>query len=46
MRDLIRREQDRQQLRNLLLDGAASTPGPLADATYFESLRERVHSGS
>ncbi len=46
VRALIRREQDRQQLRNLLLDGATSTPGPPADATYFASLRERVHSGS
>lgn len=46
VRDLIRRERDRQQLRNLLFDGAASTLGPLADATYFASLREHVHSGS
>ncbi len=42
VRDLIRREQDRQRLRSLLLDGAASAPGPIADNAYFASLRERV----
>jgi antitoxin ParD1/3/4 len=42
VRDLLRREQDRERLRNLLLDGAASESGPAADTEYFESLRERV----
>lgn len=46
VRDLIRRDQDRQHLRRLLLDGAASPVGPVADAAYFESLRTRVQSGS
>jgi antitoxin ParD1/3/4 len=39
VRDLIRRDQDRERLRVLLLDGAASPPGPIADGPYFESLR-------
>ena len=42
VRELIRQDQDRQQLRRLLLDGAASAPGLPADARYFRSLRDRV----
>ena len=45
VRDLIRRDQDRERLRTLLVDGAASSPGPIADDSYFESLRARVRSG-
>ncbi|WP_254050933.1 type II toxin-antitoxin system ParD family antitoxin [Zoogloea sp. LCSB751] len=42
VRELIRRDQDCQQLRALLLEGAASeTVGP-ADAGYFAGLRERI----
>ena len=44
VRDLIRRDKDRQQLRRVLLDGAASSPGPLADATYLTSVRDRIQS--
>jgi antitoxin ParD1/3/4 len=46
VRELIRRDQDRQHLRRLLLDGATSPVGPVADDTYFESLRTHVRSGS
>lgn len=42
VRDLIRREQDRLQLRQLVLDGAASPRTGEADAPYFEGLRERA----
>ncbi len=42
VRTLIRRDQERQALRRLLLDGATSTPGPTADAAYFDRLRQRV----
>jgi antitoxin ParD1/3/4 len=42
VRELIRRDHDRRQLRGLLLDGAASAPGPVADDSYFASLRRRV----
>ncbi|MFP4076057.1 MAG: type II toxin-antitoxin system ParD family antitoxin [Halochromatium sp.] len=45
VRDLIRRDQDRQRLRRLLLDGATSEPGAVADPTYFDALRERVRQG-
>jgi len=44
VRDLIRRDKNRQQLRRVLLDGAASSPGPAADATYFTSVRDRIRS--
>ncbi len=42
VRDLIRRDQERERLRGLLLDGAASPAGPVADDSYFESLRSSV----
>ena len=44
VRDLIRRDKDRQQLRRALLDGAASAPGPIADSSYFETLRGRIRT--
>ena len=44
VRELIRRDQDRQRLRGLLLDGAGSPPGKAADASYFETLRVRARS--
>ena len=44
VRDLIRRDQERERLRGLLLDGAASPPGPLAEDSYFESLRASVRA--
>ncbi|WP_345794226.1 type II toxin-antitoxin system ParD family antitoxin [Thauera sp. JM12B12] len=42
VRALIRKDQDRQRLRSLLLAGAASAPAAPADADYFEGLRDRV----
>ncbi len=42
MRELIRKDQDRQRLRNILLEGAESTPSEPADATYFDALRDRI----
>lgn len=44
VRELIRKDQDRVQLRELLLAGAASAPGSPADASYFEGLRARVRT--
>ena len=43
VRELIRKDQDRQLLRGLLLEGAASSPAVTADADYFGRLRDRVH---
>ena len=42
VRELIRRDQDRQRLRSLLLAGAESPPAGPADGAYFDGLRERV----
>lgn len=47
VRELIRRDQDVQKLRNLLLDGAASPQGAEANGAYFEGLRNRIkHAAS
>jgi antitoxin ParD1/3/4 len=47
VRELIRKDQDSQHLRGLLLAGAASQPGKGVDAKYFDALRSRVQkSGS
>jgi antitoxin ParD1/3/4 len=46
VRELIRKEQDRQQLRAMLLAGAASSPGQPADPQYFERLRQQARKRS
>ena len=46
VRELIRRDQDRLQLRGLLLAGAASVPAAPADASYFDGLRDRVRKAA
>ena len=42
VRELIRRDQVRQRLRGLLLEGAASPPSVTADAHDFGQRRDRV----
>ena len=42
VRELIRRDQDRQHLRSLLLEGGESDAAVTADAVYFDTLRTRV----
>jgi antitoxin ParD1/3/4 len=42
IRELIRREQDLQTLRDKLLEGANSPLEGPADAAYFEGLRKRI----
>ncbi|MDE1949739.1 MAG: type II toxin-antitoxin system ParD family antitoxin [Burkholderiales bacterium] len=44
VRELIRKDQERLQLRGLLLAGASSKPAAAADAAYFGALRERIGS--
>ena len=44
VRDLIRKEHDRQKLRALLLEGKNSPPAGVADAEYFNRLRDRVRN--
>ncbi|ESZ03709.1 hypothetical protein X737_37350 [Mesorhizobium sp. L48C026A00] len=38
---MIRRDRDREQLRDLLMDGASSPPTEPIDDRYFENLRDR-----
>jgi len=44
VRELIRKDQERLQLRQLLLAGAASKQGAAADSGYFKGLRRRVRA--
>ncbi|MCY3816001.1 MAG: ribbon-helix-helix domain-containing protein [Gammaproteobacteria bacterium] len=46
VRDLIRKDLDRQCLRGLILDGAASPHGFMADADYFDGIRSQLVSGA
>lgn len=46
VRQLIRRDLDRQHLRGLLLQGAESLPDGVADDAYFDGLREQVRNES
>jgi len=43
MRELIRRDQDRCRVRELLVQGANSGVGEPAAPPYFDALRARVH---
>lgn len=46
IRELIRKDQDRLHLRELLLTGAASAPTTPVDAAYFEDLRKKVRQAT
>lgn len=46
VRELIRKDQDRLQLRALLLAGAASNPTAPVDTSYFDGLRDRVRKAA
>ena len=46
VRELIRKDQDRLQLRSLFMVGAASAPAAAADSAYFEGLRSRMREGT
>lgn len=39
---LIHRERDRVQLRDLLMEGASSLPSKPVDTPYFEGLRRTI----
>ncbi len=42
IRDLIRKDQDRQQLRELVIEGATSPPAVVADDKFFDQLYQRL----
>jgi antitoxin ParD1/3/4 len=44
VRELIRKDQQRLQLRSLLVQGGLSAPATGADKAYFDGLRERVRN--
>lgn len=44
VRELIRRDHDRRQLRAALIEGARSPIAGAADAAYFASLRNRART--
>lgn len=44
VRDLIRKDQGRQKLRALILEGLASPVSVEADDAYFDGLRERARA--
>lgn len=46
VRELIRRDQDRLRLRNLLLEGAESALTTQAGPAYFANLRDRARANS
>lgn len=45
VRELIRRDQARKELRAILLDGAASPTTEPVDDRLFDALRQRVQAG-
>lgn len=45
MRALIRKDQDRQQLRAILMEGVTSAVAAPADESYFEGLRAHIRKG-
>jgi antitoxin ParD1/3/4 len=46
VRELIRKDQDKQHLRRLLLDGASSDRTDPVDERYFAQLRQRAGARS
>ncbi|MCD9624192.1 type II toxin-antitoxin system ParD family antitoxin [Rhabdothermincola salaria] len=46
VRELIRRDRDRRELRSALLDGARAPVVATADAAYFASLRDQAQTAS
>lgn len=40
--DLVSRERDKQQLRDLVLEGLESPPGPVADDAFFDEILARI----
>jgi antitoxin ParD1/3/4 len=46
VRELIRRDQNRMQVRSLLLAGVSSPPTASVSEGYFEGLRAQVRVGA
>ena len=46
MRELIRRERDREKLRGLLLEGLANPLAGEVDEAYFDGLRQYIRESA
>ena len=46
VRDLLRREQGRLQLRSMLLEGINSDPAGVADDAYFDDLKRKIRDAA
>jgi antitoxin ParD1/3/4 len=46
VRELIRRERARDELRGLIADGIASGDGSTGDEDYFQGLRDRARGAA
>ncbi len=46
IRDLIRHDHDRGQLRDALIEGARSPIATEVDSAYFESLRDQAQAST
>jgi antitoxin ParD1/3/4 len=46
VRELIRKDQDRLQLRGLLVAGVATAPSAPASGDYFDGLRNQVRKAT
>lgn len=46
VRDLIRRDRERQHLRQLIVEGLESEVAGPGDEAYFEGLRRKISAGS
>lgn len=42
IRKLVQLERDRQHLRDLIMEGLESTPGPVADDAFFDEILARI----
>ncbi len=42
VRELLRKERDKEKLRAMILEGVASGRGVVADKAYFDGLRQRI----
>lgn len=45
VKDLIRKDLEREQLRNLILEGLESPPASEVDEQFFDSLKDMVKNG-
>lgn len=45
IQDLIRKDFEREQLRNLIIEGVESSLGTVVDEKYLNACRNRINNG-